>query len=90
MREQTAPAPVDDNCCRAHVRAYLRAPFLADEARLVHGADHVALHTRDVDTPGLPRSLQQALQEWAVNETTPDEDIASFIGWAVEHVREHR
>ncbi|GAB2571732.1 hypothetical protein Aab01nite_04160 [Paractinoplanes abujensis] len=79
-----------DGCCQVHVRLYLRAPFLADEARRINGGQYEGHYTFDITTPGVPLSLQQALQEWVVDESTPDEDIAEFIGWTVERVREHR
>ena len=79
-----------DDGCRAHVRLYLLAPILADAARQTYGDQYAGCHTADVITSGLPQSLQRALQEWAVDESTPDEDVAEFIGWTVERVREHR
>ncbi|MFI5841736.1 hypothetical protein ACIA8K_18700 [Catenuloplanes sp. NPDC051500] len=74
------------DAARDHVRRYLRAPFLADLARRAR----VASHDGDVVTPGVPRSLRRVLEEWAVDESTPDEEIAEFIGWPVDRVREHR
>jgi hypothetical protein len=94
--DRKASAAVDhhdhhrEDPCRTHVRRYLRAPFIADEARRTHSDRPAACHTADVITPGVPPSLQQVLQEWAVAESTPDEDIAAFIGWPIEQVREHR
>jgi hypothetical protein len=129
--------------CREHVRRYLRAPFLADEARrrraremamgdgrVVSGlltsairwelrdwltgdliaqgdggpdALQAAMLTRlqaddlyaeipgaDSDTPGLPSSLSRMLEEWVCAPSTPDEDIAEFVGWPPSQVREHR
>lgn len=79
-----------DHSCRTHVRRYLQAPFIADEARRTHGGQPAACYTDDVVTLGVPPSLRQALQEWAVAESTPDEDVAAFIGWPLDCVREHR
>ncbi|WP_250037654.1 hypothetical protein [Paractinoplanes maris] len=93
-RPPTEAVGGDDNhhgdCCQVHVRHYLRAPFLADEARRITGGQYEGHYTADVTTPGVPPSLRRALQEWVVDELTPDEDIAEFIGWTVERVREHR
>jgi hypothetical protein len=41
-------------------------------------------------TPGLPPSLGQAIEEWVSAWSTPDEEIAAFVGWPVAKVREHR
>ena len=97
MDDGSAPAEVvtaddshNDDYCQAHVRHYLQAPFLADEARRINGGQHEGRYTVDVTTPGVPPSLQRALQEWVVDDLTPDEDIAEFIGWTVGRVREHR
>lgn len=81
-----------DDSCRVHIRRYLRAPFVADRARREHpaGPDHDLAPYVDVVTPGVPTSLRRALEEWAVDEATPDEEIAEFIGWPVARVREHR
>jgi hypothetical protein len=43
-----------------------------------------------VITPGVPPTLRQALEHGAMDESTPDEELAQFIGWPVERVREHR
>lgn len=42
-----------------------------------------------VITPGVPPSLGQAIEDWIGQRSTPDEEIAEFIGWSVEKVREH-
>ncbi len=44
----------------------------------------------DVTTPGMPPSLGSAIEDWIGQSSTPDEEIAEFIGWSVEKVREHR
>jgi hypothetical protein len=79
-----------DNPCRDHVRRYLQAPFLADLARRAQREDLDDAPWSDVVTPGVPPSLGRLLEEWAVDESTPDEEIATFIGWPVGKVREHR
>jgi hypothetical protein len=43
-----------------------------------------------VTTPGMPPSLGRAIEDWIDELSTPDEEIAEFIGWPVEKVREHR
>ena len=44
----------------------------------------------EVSTPGVPPSLAKALDEWISQMSTPDEEIAQFIGWSVEKVQEHK
>lgn len=44
----------------------------------------------DPATPGIPPSLSRAIEEWVCAPSTPDEDIATFVGWPVGKVREHR
>jgi hypothetical protein len=44
----------------------------------------------EVMTPGLPPSLGRAIEEWIGQMSTTDEEIAEFVGWSVERVREHR
>jgi hypothetical protein len=44
----------------------------------------------DVIAPGVPPSLGQAIDDWISQTSTPDDEIAEFIGWSVEKVREHR
>ncbi|GAB2594470.1 hypothetical protein Aab01nite_82980 [Paractinoplanes abujensis] len=134
-------SPSPDRCgAAAYVRAYLRAPFRADEARrrrarqivraggrvvtggmtcgaqwelrdwltdelVGRGSDgpgglRVALlglcHAdslyaeSDITTSDVPLSLRRALEEWVCEPDTPDEDIAEFVGWAVDLVRECR
>jgi hypothetical protein len=41
-------------------------------------------------TPGLPPSLGRVIEEWISDFSTPDEEIAAFVGWPVDKVREHR
>jgi hypothetical protein len=43
-----------------------------------------------VATPGLPPSLGRAIEDWIGQMSTSDEEIAEFIGWSVEKVRDHR
>lgn len=43
-----------------------------------------------VTTPGIPPGLGEAIEEWVSQTATSDEEIADFIGWPVEKVREHR
>jgi hypothetical protein len=35
-------------------------------------------------------SLGRAIEEWVDMLSTPDEEIAEFIGWPVEKIREYR
>lgn len=44
----------------------------------------------EVATPGIPPSLGAAIDEWIGQMQTLDEEIAEFVGWPVEKVREHR
>lgn len=44
----------------------------------------------DVEPVGLPASLADALQDWLGMASTPDEDVAQFVGWSVEDVARHR
>jgi hypothetical protein len=44
----------------------------------------------EVSTPGVPATLGQAIDDWMAQAATTDEDIAEFIGWPVEKVREQR
>jgi hypothetical protein len=41
-------------------------------------------------TGGLPHSLGHALDDWVGATSTPDEDIAEWVGWSVEKVRRCR
>ena len=43
-----------------------------------------------VSTPGIPETLGRAREEWVDMLSTPDEEIAEFVAWPVEKVREHR
>ncbi len=38
------------------------------------------------DNPGIPQSLADAVENWIDLLSTPDEDIARFVGWSVEDV----
>ena len=44
----------------------------------------------DVETPGVPPSLGRAIEDWLATTSTPDTEIAEFIGWSVDTVRAHR
>ncbi|MFI5931813.1 hypothetical protein [Actinoplanes sp. NPDC051494] len=44
----------------------------------------------DTLTPGIPPSLHRAIEEWVFDSSTPDREIADFVGWPVAKVREHR
>ncbi|MEU9849221.1 hypothetical protein [Streptomyces sp. NPDC047985] len=44
----------------------------------------------EVEPVGIPDSLADALQDWLGMSSTPDEDIAEFVGWSVEEVSRHR
>ncbi|MCK2238183.1 MULTISPECIES: hypothetical protein [unclassified Crossiella] len=41
-------------------------------------------------TAGIPDSLSEVLDDWISLQSTPDEEIADFIGWSVDRVRDHR
>ncbi|WNV90264.1 hypothetical protein [Umezawaea sp. Da 62-37] len=41
-------------------------------------------------TDGIPSSLSEALDDWISMRSTSDEEIAEFIGWPAEKVRDHR
>ncbi|MEU6104478.1 hypothetical protein [Streptomyces flaveolus] len=43
-----------------------------------------------VPTAGVPASLAEALQDWLGMASTPDEDVAQFVGWRVDDVARHR
>jgi hypothetical protein len=64
---------------------------LFPDGRCIH-VDSVTddLPLPDVATPGVPPSLATALDEWIGQSSTSDGEIAEFIGWSVEKVREHR
>ncbi|MCK9871650.1 hypothetical protein MRI28_18745 [Nocardiopsis dassonvillei] len=38
-------------------------------------------------TPGVPASLAAALEDWLSVSTTPDEEVAEYIGWSVAEVK---
>ncbi|MBL7258789.1 hypothetical protein [Paractinoplanes lichenicola] len=85
------PPPGRDEPCREHVRRYLEAPFVADLARARLGDELFGeAYWPDVVTAGVPPSLRRALEEWVTQDSTPDEEIAAFIGWPVPKVREYR
>jgi hypothetical protein len=44
----------------------------------------------DVETPGVPRSLGLAIEDWLGAGGTPDEEVAEFIGWPVDKVSQYR
>ncbi|HEX5405048.1 MAG TPA: hypothetical protein VFX16_22420 [Pseudonocardiaceae bacterium] len=41
-------------------------------------------------TDGIPESLGEALADWVSSLNTSDEEIAEFIGWSEDKVRDHR
>ncbi len=43
-----------------------------------------------VSSFGLPDSLADALREWCLLASTPDEDVAAVTGWSPEEIRRHR
>jgi hypothetical protein len=43
-----------------------------------------------VEPVGIPASLADALEDWLGSASTPDEDVAEFVGWSVEDVARHR
>ncbi|MFJ4887816.1 hypothetical protein [Streptomyces sp. NPDC088731] len=52
--------------------------------------DHVEEAMTKVEPVGIPTSLADALQDWLGVSSTPDEDVAEFVGWSVEEVARHR
>lgn len=42
----------------------------------------------EVETPGVPLSLGECLTDWVEGLHTTDEEIADFVGWSVEKVRQ--
>lgn len=67
------------------------AKRLCPDGRMVHVDDVTDnMPLPQVSTPGVPPSLGQALDEWISRSDTPVEEIAQFIGWSVEKVREHQ
>lgn len=48
--------------------------------------DNLAPQRARPDNPGIPHSLAGALEDWVDLLTTPDEDIARFVGWPVADV----
>ncbi|MCX5395675.1 hypothetical protein [Streptomyces sp. NBC_00102] len=52
--------------------------------------DNVDNPVTDVEHPGLPTSLAEALQDWLGSISTSDRDVAGFVGWSVEEVARHR
>ena len=44
----------------------------------------------EVEPVGIPDSLADALQDWLGTTSTPDEDVAEFVGWSVKEVARHR
>ncbi|GAA1582253.1 hypothetical protein [Actinoplanes couchii] len=55
-----------------------------------YDADDLFTDVPEPATPGIPPSLGRAIEEWLFAASTPDQDIAEFIGWPVGEVREHR
>lgn len=52
--------------------------------------DNLDTGLADVEPIGIPASLADALQDWLGMASTPDEDVAQFVGWSVEDVARHR
>ncbi|MEV4413777.1 hypothetical protein [Catellatospora sp. NPDC049609] len=48
--------------------------------------DNIERQPVEPENPGIPQSLASALEDWVDLLTTPDEDIARFVGWSVEDV----
>lgn len=48
--------------------------------------DNLDTEPADVEPVGIPASLADALQDWLGLASTPDEDVAQFVGWSVEYV----
>jgi hypothetical protein len=68
-----------------------------DEAAKRLDANGTWLHIDTVDgeltsvsAAGVPASLAEALQDWLGMSSTPDEDVAEFVGWSVDDVARHR
>lgn len=64
-----------------------------DEVLAALDPDDTFIHIEDIawqrvgpENPGIPQSLAGALEDWIDLLTTPDEDIARFVGWSVEDV----
>lgn len=63
---------------------------LDPEGTWIH-IDHVGPELSPLpDTAGLPESLGTALADWIGSRSTPDEEIAEFIGWPVDKVSDCR
>jgi hypothetical protein len=41
-------------------------------------------------TAGISESISEVLDDWISSRSTSDEEIAEFIGWSVDKVRDHR
>lgn len=52
--------------------------------------DNLDVEPEDVEPVGVPASLAASLQDWLGMPSTPDEDVAQFVGWSVEDVAHHR
>lgn len=64
---------------------------LDPDERFYH-ADHLyeGFPPVEIITPGVPKSLGRAiLEDWIERLNTPAEEIAEFVGWPVEKVRQH-
>lgn len=57
-----------------------------------YDADDLFLDVPAADpvTPGIPPSLHRAIEQWLFAPATPDQEIATVVGWPVAKVREHR
>ncbi|MEU6979603.1 hypothetical protein [Streptomyces sp. NPDC046371] len=71
--------------------AYEAATRRLDPAEMWIHIDHVDDEDlADLEHPGLPDSLAEALQDWLGGVSTTDADVAQFVGWSVEEVAQHR
>ncbi|GAA1641734.1 hypothetical protein GCM10009679_53520 [Saccharothrix algeriensis] len=48
--------------------------------------DNVVRRPVEPDNPGIPPSLARALEDWVDLLSTPDEEIARYVGWTVQDV----
>ena len=62
---------------------------LDPDGKWIH-IDNIDDDPTEVEFDGMPASLANALQDWLGTTSTPDEDVASFVGWSVEEVARQR
>ena len=67
---------------RGSRRSALSGHYYADEL-------FAAVPGPETVTPGVPPSLGRVIEDWVFAPGTPDREIADFVGWPVERVREH-